>query len=94
MLAFICFLGRKRDKQKGMHRIKEQNGKKQNELLHNTSRFKVHGRRGILYLMTDVSSGDRKGVIFLSFASSLMWCEQFCPGRTFYFDDFYFIGKR
>ena len=46
-----------------------------------------------LYLMTHVSSGDGKGVIFLSFDSSFMWCEQFCPGRTFYFDDYYFIGK-
>ena len=46
-----------------------------------------------LYPMTDVSSGDGKGVIFLSFASSFMWCEQFCPGRTFYFDDFYFVDK-
>ena len=32
-----------------------------------------------LYLMIHVSSGDRKGVIFLSFDSSFMWCEQFCP---------------
>ena len=46
-----------------------------------------------LYLMTRVSSGDGKYVIFLSFDSSFMWCENFCPGRTFYFDDFYFIGK-
>ena len=46
-----------------------------------------------LYLVTDVSYGDGKGVIFLNFASCLMRCEQFCPGRTFYFDDFYFIGK-
>ena len=46
-----------------------------------------------LYLMTDVSHGDGKGIILLRFASSLMWCEQFCPGRTFYFDDFYFIRK-
>ena len=43
------------------------------------------------YLMTDVWSGDGKGVTFLSFDSSFMWCEQFCPGRTFYFDDFYFM---
>ena len=46
-----------------------------------------------LYLMTDVSSGDRKGVIFLSFDSSFICCEKFCTGRTFYFDDLYFIGK-
>ena len=30
---------------------------------------------------------------FLSFHDSFMWCESFCPGRTVYFDDFYFIGK-
>ena len=46
-----------------------------------------------LYLMTHVSSGDEKGIIFLSSDSSFMWCEQFCSGRTFYFDDFYFMGK-
>ena len=46
-----------------------------------------------LYPMTDVLPGDGKEVIFLSFASFFRWCEQFCPGRTFYFDDFYFIGK-
>ena len=46
-----------------------------------------------LYLMADESSGDGKGVIFLSFACSFMWCEQFRPGRTFYFDDFYFVEK-
>ena len=46
-----------------------------------------------LYLMTNVSAEDGKGVIFLNFDSSFMWCEQFCPGRTFYFDDFYFIGN-
>ena len=69
-------------------------------------RFKVHVQRGILcsvhfffsffdllYLMTDVPSGDGKGVIFLNFDSSFMCCEQFCPGRTFYFDDFYVIEK-
>ena len=33
-----------------------------------------------------------KGVIFVSFASFFMWCEQFGPGGTFYFDDFSFIG--
>ena len=38
-----------------------------------------------LYLLTHVSPGDRKGVIFLSFDSSSMWCEQFCPGKTFLF---------
>ena len=43
----------------------------------------------VLYL----SSGHGKGVIFLSFDSSFMWCEQFCPGKTLYFDAFYFIGK-
>ena len=43
-----------------------------------------------LYLMTQ---GNGKGVIFLSFDRSFMWCEQFCPERTFYFDNFYFIGK-
>ena len=32
-----------------------------------------------LYLMTLMSSGDWKGVIFHSFDSSVMWCEQFCP---------------
>ena len=46
-----------------------------------------------LYLLAHVLFGDRKGVIFLSFDSSFMWCEQFCHGRTFYFDDFYLIGK-
>ena len=46
-----------------------------------------------LYPIIHVSSGNGKGVIFLSFDSSFMWWEQFCPGRTFYFDDFYFIGK-
>ena len=61
-------------------------------------RLKVHVRRGILctahaqraflffdrlYLVTDMSSRDGKGVIYLSFACSFMWCEQFCPGRTF-----------
>ena len=46
-----------------------------------------------LYLLTDVSYGDRKGVIFRSFAGSFMWHEQVCSGRMFYFDDFYFIGK-
>ena len=72
-------------------------------------RLKVHVRRCILctarmrneifsifdrlYLATDVSYGDEKGVTFLNFASSFMWCEQFCLGRTFYFDDFAFIGK-
>ena len=35
------------------------------------------------YLVTDVSYGDGKGVIFLSFASSFMWCKQFCPERAF-----------
>ena len=91
-------------------------GKKQNELLHNTSRFlemelwrlKVHVRRGIFctarvqqpffifdrfYLVTPVSSGDGKGVIFLSFDSSFTRCEQFCLERTFYFDDVYFVGE-
>ena len=58
------------------------------------SRLKVHVRRGILcnihanelffifyrlYLMTDVSYGDGEVVILLSFDSSLMFCEQFCP---------------
>ena len=52
--------------------------------------FCVHAKRDFfhfdrLYLLTDVSPGDRKGVIFLSFDSSSMWCEQFCPGRTFLF---------
>ena len=28
-----------------------------------------------LYLVTDMSYGDGKGVIFLSFASSFMWYE-------------------
>ena len=46
-----------------------------------------------LYLMTHVSSEDGKGLIFLSFDSSFMWCEQFCSGRTFYFEDFYLIEK-
>ena len=46
-----------------------------------------------LYLMTHVLSGNGKGVIFLSFDGSFMWCEQFCPGRTFYFDNFYHTGK-
>ena len=71
-------------------------------------RLKVHIGRGIcvlrmrnelffhfdrLYLMIHVSSGDGKAVTLLSFGSSFMWCEQFCPGRTFYFDEFYYIGK-
>ena len=43
-----------------------------------------------LYLVADVLYGDEKGVLFLIFASSFIWLEQFCPGRTFYFDDFYF----
>ena len=34
-----------------------------------------------LYLITDVSSGDGKGVIFISFDSSFMWCEQFFSRR-------------
>ena len=38
-----------------------------------------------------MSSGDGKCVIFLSFDSFFMWCEQLCPGTTFYF--FYFIGN-
>ena len=46
-----------------------------------------------LYLVTDMSYGNWKGFIFLSFASSFMWCEQFCTGKTFYFDDFYLIAK-
>ena len=46
-----------------------------------------------LYPMTDVSSWEKKVSFFLSFAGSFLWCQQFCPGRTFYFDDFYFIGK-
>ena len=37
-----------------------------------------------LSLMTHVSSGDGKGVIFLNFDSSFMCCEQFCPGRTLF----------
>ena len=41
-----------------------------------------------LYLMTDVPSGDSKGVIFLNFDSSFMSCEHFSPERTFYFEDF------
>ena len=71
-------------------------------------RLKVHVRRNILctahaqraffifnwlYLVTDVSFGDRKGVTFLSFASSFMWCEQFCPRRTFHSDDFTLQGN-
>ena len=36
-----------------------------------------------LYLMTHVSSEGGKGVIFLCSNSSFMWCEQFCPVRTF-----------
>ena len=48
----------------------------------------------ILLFEASVSSGDRKGIIFLSLQSSFMWCEQFCSGRTFYFDNFYFYkGK-
>ena len=35
--------------------------------------------------MTHVSFGDGKGVIFLSFHSSFMWCEQFCPRKNFLF---------
>ena len=52
--------------------------------------FFIFGR---LHLMTLVSSGDDTGVISLSFDNSFMWCEQFCLGGTFYFDDFYFIGN-
>ena len=55
-----------------------------------TSFFVIFDR---LYLMTQAPSADGKGVIFLSIDSSFMWCEQFCPGGTFYFDNFYFIGK-
>ena len=46
-----------------------------------------------LYLLTDESYEDGKDVIFLTFASSFVWCEQFCLERTFYFDDFYLKGK-
>ena len=46
-----------------------------------------------LYLTTHVSSMNGKGVIFLSFDSSFKWCEESCPRRTFYFEDFYFTGK-
>ena len=50
-----------------------------------------------LYLVTDVSYGDRKCAIFLSFSSSFMWCGQFCPGRTFYlfflFSSFMWCGQ-
>ena len=71
-------------------------------------RLKVHVQRGILctahahrvfsifdrlFLMTHVSSGEGKGAIFLTFDSSFVLCGQFCPGRTFYFDDSYFKGK-
>ena len=38
---------------------------------------------GQLNLMTHVSSGNGKGVIFLSFDSSFMWCGQFGLGRKF-----------
>ena len=46
-----------------------------------------------LYPTTDVSPGDGSGVIFFSVNSSFIWCEQFFPGRTFYSDEFYFVGK-
>ena len=47
-----------------------------------------------LYPMTHVSSGDKKGVVvFLTFASSFMWCGQFFSGRTLYCHDFYFEAK-
>ena len=36
-----------------------------------------------LYLMTHVSFGDERGVIFPSFDSSFMWCEQFCQEELF-----------
>ena len=36
-----------------------------------------------LYVKTHLSSGDGKSVIFLSFDSFFMLCEQFCPGRNF-----------
>ena len=36
-----------------------------------------------LYLMTHVSSVDGKGVIFLSFDSSFMWCENFVLEELF-----------
>ena len=42
-------------------------------------------------LMCRVGTG--KVSFFLNFASSFMWWEKFCPGRPFYFDDFYFIEK-
>ena len=79
----------------------EENGKKQNGLLQNTSRFlemelwrlKVHVRRGILctghahfyrlYLVTDVSYGDGKGVIFLHFAGSFIWWNNFVQEELF-----------
>ena len=50
-----------------------------------------------LYLMAHVSSGNGKGVIFLSFDSSFMWCEQFCRGISFYFNDrflLYYLGQK
>ena len=56
--------------------------------MRNEPSFFIFGR---LYLMTDVSSGDGKGVI-LSFDSSFTWCQQCCSGRIFYFDDFYLIA--
>ena len=36
-----------------------------------------------LCLVTDVSYGDGKGIIFLNFASSLIWCEQFAQEKLF-----------
>ena len=106
MLTFISFVGRKKfisDKQQNelLHNTSR-------FLEMELWRLKVHVRRGNLctahaqrafhfdwlYLMTHVSSGDGKGgVIFLSFDSYFMWCEQLCPRRSFYFDDFYFIEK-
>ena len=42
-----------------------------------------------MFLVTDVSYGDWKGVIFLSFASLFTWCEQILSRKNFYSDDFY-----
>ena len=38
-------------------------------------RNKLYFIFGRLYLMIHLSSGDGKGVIFLSFDNSFMWCE-------------------
>ena len=47
-----------------------------------------------LYLMTHMSSGDGKDVIFLSFDSSFMWCEHFFHDELFRDGPLFFIRGR